>query len=389
MEELALYLDSQKKRGASSTYMKVLSQHSSQKPKSMGGAPNPGGVNPLCQVTKAGRGQVRVEIPLPNSFMPVDGLQLVFGPDEDAAKESAARHVVAILLFQNPPEVRLLDKDWHAGAEEIRQQAARIAGFTGPQRAAGPMSGLPLSKTKKYPGYQVPAPFEDREAEKRDLLTRIIQFHHQLKKPEDPDPSRLHRGKAQWIPDLDRLFQPNTLRQWIENSREFKVIPHVIQVGGNHFKFTFAGANPLPIAAIGATEVAAGGWLVNEIGGTGAAGSSALWQGGTQWTTEADPSPAIGGTGAAGSAIGGLGGPEKPHPPKPFTELKFNVVMDQLDPKANIEAMFEALQGHPSLAIGADPPPTTGGKCEAAGSGHWQQVGGHWQQVGGHLQALD
>ena len=308
MEELALYLDSQKKRGASSTYMKVPSQHSTQKPKSMGGAPNPDGVNPLCQVTKAGQGQVWVEIPLPNSFMPGDGLQLAmtgFGPDEDAAKESAARQVVATLLLQNPPEVRLMDKDWHAGAEEIRLQAARIASFTGPQRAAGPMSGLPAAKTKKCPGYQAPAPYEDREVEKRDLLTRIIQFHHQLKKPEDPDPSHLHQGKAKWIPDLDRLFQPNTLGQWIENSREFKVIPH--QVGGKRFKFTFADADPLPIPAIGGTEAGhwgtqwsgAGwnwGWGSANIGGTGAAGSSG-------WTTEADPSPAIGGTGAAGSAI--------------------------------------------------------------------------------------
>jgi hypothetical protein len=191
------WLDGKKKQDKLSTYKNILSQHSTQKPQAMGGAPNLGAVTPLCQVTPAigGGGLVQVVIPLPNSFRPNDGRAVDgagWGFDKDAAEEAAARQVVAKLLWQSPHEVRLLDKNWHGGADDVRWQAAGRTPFGGPQPET-PLSGQPVGK--KLSGFQVPGPWEDREAERRDLLGRIIQYHHALDPPQDPNPSDLRREK--------------------------------------------------------------------------------------------------------------------------------------------------------------------------------------------------
>jgi len=111
------WLDGKKLRNAS--YMKVLSQHSTQKPKREGGAPNPGGVLPLCEMEDY-HGGIAVRIPLPNSFNPNDGLAIEsagWGADLEAAREAAARLLVAKLLCQGPHQVRLLDQDWPGGSK--------------------------------------------------------------------------------------------------------------------------------------------------------------------------------------------------------------------------------------------------------------------------------
>ena len=76
LELLMEWLDGKKKQDKHSTWMRILGQHSTHKPKVFGGAPNPGGVNPHCQVSPAigGGGVFQVVIPLPNSFDPNDGL---------------------------------------------------------------------------------------------------------------------------------------------------------------------------------------------------------------------------------------------------------------------------------------------------------------------------
>ena len=98
----------------------------------MGGAPNPGGVDPLCQVRPAIGGGFYCTIPLPHSFLPHDGLAVRgkgWGPNPEAAKEAAACQVLTKLLQKHPYQVRLLDQDWHGGADGVREHVAQGAYF--------------------------------------------------------------------------------------------------------------------------------------------------------------------------------------------------------------------------------------------------------------------
>ena len=234
-------------RPHSSTWQKILSQHSTSKPKEHGGAPNPAGVQNHVHVTSfqmtepAGQQGFRATISFPNAFRPDDGIPVEgvgTGLNSEMAKEGAALQVVAQLLATNPPEVRLLDKDWISGdVELVRQQAGWHAKFAGPQRAEGPMSGQSLAP--RCSGYQAPPQGGEakREMDKKKLLDQIIQYHHSLQRPEDPNPCKLKQGKRSWAPALDRLWKPGTLKQWIEASGEFTVVP---QVGSNQWTFKFA-----------------------------------------------------------------------------------------------------------------------------------------------------
>jgi len=132
------------------------------------------------------------------------------------------------------------------------------------------------------------------------VIREIIQFHHGLDAPEDPNPAQLWRGKGRWIPQLDRLWEPGTLRHWIDRSEEFQVVvpgeEGAFVRGIPQWRFTFALANPiLPrdlLAAMGQEDAQPGQ----------APGSMAA----------TDPPPAIGGIWVRGG-----GPPEKAPPPKP------------------------------------------------------------------------
>jgi len=235
---------------ASSTWLKVLSQHSTQKPADFGGPPNPAGVltHTSYRVVQC-TGLHEATISLPNSFLPDDGIviqQVGHGRTKGEAQQDAAFHVLAGLLQKDPHNVRLMDQDWRCSAEDVRCQAAARLTFHPPHRANGPMSGLTMSAqcpatggqqqphTRDAPGGPGPA----IEAERQALITRIIQHHQRLNIPQDPDPSKLHHCKA-FIPDLDRLFHKGMLRQWLETSVQFQVN----QVDGSkRWSFTFASA---------------------------------------------------------------------------------------------------------------------------------------------------
>lgn len=242
------FLRNAKRRGV--PWMRILSQHSTQKARKMGGAPNPTGVHNhlrtipfeledhrTIMVDGVPNGLpsnmgFRATICLPNAFLPGDG-NVVEGVGtgllEEGAKEVAALQVLAQLLASNPHEVRLLDRDWSNGdAELVRTHAGNINKRVGPQRAEGPMSGQPLATRSRLAGYQAPPPGGEaqREMERKTLLAQIISHHQRLRPPEDPNPCKLTKGKSWWIPELDRLWKPGTLKQWIEDSREFTVVPH-------------------------------------------------------------------------------------------------------------------------------------------------------------------
>ena len=235
---------------ASSTWLKVLSQHSTQKPALFGGPPNPAGVLPsISYRVVQWTGLHEATISLPNSFLPDDGIviqQVGRGRTKGEAEQDAAFHVLAGLLQKDPHHVRLMDQNWHCSAEDVRCQAAARLTFHPPRRAQGPMSGLPMSAQRPATGGQQQPHTRDApwgpdpaiEAEKQALITRIIQHHHELNIPQDPDPSKLHNAKA-FIPDLDRLFHRGMLRQWLQTSVLFRVN----QVDGSkQWSFTFASA---------------------------------------------------------------------------------------------------------------------------------------------------
>ena len=185
-ESLAMFapgLDHFKSPGLLVSYKTILSHQFTSKPKKEGGAPNPGGVTPLFVVTQAG-GEVRVALALPNSFAPNDGLEVEgagVGRNQEEAKEACCRQVLAKLLMTNPTEVRLLDKNWRGMAEAVKQDALRIInsshwqsyGQMQPQRETA-LSTEPQPRTSRPSGYQAPSPTDDREAERRDLFTKII-----------------------------------------------------------------------------------------------------------------------------------------------------------------------------------------------------------------------
>ena len=117
------------------TWLKILSQHSTQKPAAMGGAPNPQGVTPNCHcgIRSAIGGQGpdgfvhECNLALANSFLPNDGLPVDGygrGACDEDAKNAAAHELLAKLLCRDPWQVRLLDKDWLGGAAEVHAQAA-------------------------------------------------------------------------------------------------------------------------------------------------------------------------------------------------------------------------------------------------------------------------
>ena len=226
----------------STKWMKILMQHSTSKPKRYGRAPNPTGILHALQVTREGV-NFRVVLPLPNSFLPGDGWNVTgmgFGPDEEASKELAIQEVLGKLLFKGPHHVRLLDCDWEIPKEDLVQQvAARVAARSGHDgmgpRPDGPMSGQPSAATSS--NFQEPTHGEDRDGARRELIGFIIRHHWRVSK-KNPKPQELKKGKKVWIPELDRLFKPHSLKQWLMESTEFKVVEE--ERGG--WSFTFADA---------------------------------------------------------------------------------------------------------------------------------------------------
>jgi len=212
-KEFLTWLEGEKEER--STWIKILMQHSTSKPKREGGAPNPWGIIPLTQCRPLGAGWWEVAIPLPNSYNPKDGLQ-VEGvqrcPSNGfvAARERACRDILAKLLRDRPNQVRLMPDDWKRGPAELRRSVATL--FPGGDLtlpATGAMDDQGLRRGPVMPGFQEPGPGEDRDTERRELLRQIIEHHRKLAMPRDPDPSDLDRV-WKWRPRLDRLFQRGT-----------------------------------------------------------------------------------------------------------------------------------------------------------------------------------
>jgi hypothetical protein len=215
---------------------------------------------------------------LQSSFLPHDGLR-VYGTGRGAtygdAVNAAALEVLAKLLCQSPFQVWLLDEDWIGGPATSIQAQATLQGQTmgwatptekkahpaSQPRAPGHGEGFThypgcrvVSDTDPipgYPDYPVIQPGQEH-AVQTAILTQIITEHHMLPTPQDPDPSNLHHASRRWLKELEQWWgQGSPLRDWIQNSMDFRVIPGH---DDNHWTFAFAAATPL-IPAIGRTSV--------------------------------------------------------------------------------------------------------------------------------------
>ena len=308
--------------------MKVLAQHSVTQPKAYGGPPFPGGLKPLAQIEKRIDGTFQATIPLPNSFQPQDGIRVVgvgIAHDEDTAKQQACLHILAKLLLQRPRQVVLLDKDWREGIADIQEQIVARIGVEAPQPERGPMSGQPLAV--RVSEFLENPPPGDAEPLRRELVTKIIWSQ----KKQRANPSKLRGGPGKgrhWHSELNKLFAPGALKQWIEQSTEFKVVP----LTGKTWAFTFLETH-------------------------GQASSS---------KSNTDAGPAIGGTNSGAQGYGGLASSSSSHAPAPgqpanhawLRQSEFLVDMGAPEEQAyhwasaSGDAETTRLAGCPSLAQG-------------------------------------
>ena len=205
------------------SFLKVLCQHSTQK-RQIGGAPNPGGVVPAFRSKRFLEiNAYRATLKLPNSFLPGDGQTVEgagWGRDLNYAKEMAAEQVLIKLLMQNPQQVRLLDKDWRVTVVDLRARIVARTGVAGAQPPQGPLPGQPLAASLRPPPSFGSGFLDEKEFARRRLIAEIIQSQGGL-----ANPAQLRMVGRRLHQELDRLWAPGTLRQWLEGQEGFEVVP--------------------------------------------------------------------------------------------------------------------------------------------------------------------
>jgi hypothetical protein len=237
------------KKNDGRSFKRILSQHSTNMPKAFGQSPNPEGVTRKLECGSSYDANDPDGLPhfccleLDNSFCLGDGHPVSAvgrGRGKEDSWDAAALGVLAELLCCSPLQVRLMDKDWSGGAEQVRQRGLDVGCValspTRPVFSHQHATVLPhqlqqpVEKPRPHVGnrYQEPQPGDTPsmmalEQQRISLLTEICDWYY-WRKTGPPDPSNLEHG-GKWIRALDRLFKPRTLRQWIENSENFHVIP--------------------------------------------------------------------------------------------------------------------------------------------------------------------